>query len=276
MYLITLETRIAASKKTCFNLSRDINMHLHAASHTGEKVIAGKSSGLCELGDEITWQAYHFGWPFKMKVKITRMEEFIFFQDEMVSGPFKYMRHEHRFEESDEGTIMSDFFHYDVPFGVLGKIVNAIILERHLTQFLKKRNEIIQTFAEYDVAQEIFRTPSPEPIQIRLGETYVSSIRNAYPFDPIEFDNYGITVKEVQYHYVDMSSIQFYLHQVIPNRGGTFRLDYSKYSEVRFKYQDQKFQFKFQLLSELEYLEFRKLLRNLKLSKIRFFSQPYR
>lgn len=151
MYLITLETSIAASKKTCFDLSRDIDLHLLSARDTNEKVIAGRNTGLCELNDEVTWQAIHFGFPFKMKVRITRMELYDFFQDEMVSGPFKSMRHEHHFREAGQDTIMTDFFYYEVPFGFLGKLFNTVILKWHLTRFLKKRNDVIRHQAEYNV-----------------------------------------------------------------------------------------------------------------------------
>ncbi len=56
---IFLETQINAPVEVCFRASLDVGLHLGSAASTGERVVAGRTSGVCELGDEITWEARH-------------------------------------------------------------------------------------------------------------------------------------------------------------------------------------------------------------------------
>ena len=61
MPLIVLETIIHADKRTCFDLSRNIDFHKYSLKHSNEKAIAGKTSGLIGLGESVTREAAHFG-----------------------------------------------------------------------------------------------------------------------------------------------------------------------------------------------------------------------
>lgn len=49
-------------------------------------------------------------------------------------GPFQRWRHEHRFEESGSTSRLTDRIEYALPFGVLGKIADAVIM-----RFVQKR-----------------------------------------------------------------------------------------------------------------------------------------
>ena len=49
MNFIKLVTEINADKRTVFDLSRNINLHQESMKASGEKAIAGKTSGLMEL-----------------------------------------------------------------------------------------------------------------------------------------------------------------------------------------------------------------------------------
>lgn len=148
MTTIELETIIRAPVAACFDASRDVGLHLGAAAHTGERVVAGRSSGLCELGDEITWEARHFGINQQLSVKITDLEYPRFFADRMTKGAFKSMRHEHYYETIPEGTLMRDRFMYETPFSVFGRIFDAILLKRHMTNFLLVRNQFLKEYCE--------------------------------------------------------------------------------------------------------------------------------
>lgn len=148
MTLIQIETMMKAKIQVCFDLSRDVEMHIHSASQTKERAIAGRTSGLCELGDKITWEARHFGVRQQLSVEITKMEPPFFFEDQMTKGAFKSMRHEHHFKENGGITIMTDKFEYEVPFGWLGRLFDKLILEAYMTRFLKTRNQTIKEVAE--------------------------------------------------------------------------------------------------------------------------------
>ena len=60
MPLIRLETLIRAPIERCFDLARDIGLHVRSTAATREVAIAGVTKGLISLGEEVTWEATHF------------------------------------------------------------------------------------------------------------------------------------------------------------------------------------------------------------------------
>lgn len=71
-----------------------------------------------------------------------------FFEDQMVSGAFKSMRHEHHFKQVGEATVMVDVFMYEVPFGALGRLFGKVVLRKYMTKFLEKRNQVVREVSE--------------------------------------------------------------------------------------------------------------------------------
>jgi ligand-binding SRPBCC domain-containing protein len=145
---IELKTEINADIQIVFDLSRSIDLHKISTEYTNETAIAGKTSGLIELGESVTWRAKHFGVYQKLTSKITEYKSPYYFVDEMVGGAFKSFKHEHHFEISNGKTIMTDYFHYVSPFGILGKLVDQLFLKKYMTELLDKRNQKIKEFAE--------------------------------------------------------------------------------------------------------------------------------
>lgn len=137
-----------AKPEVVFDLSRDIDLHQISTEHTNEKVVAGRMSGLIELGESVTWRAKHFGIYQKLTSSITGFDRPHSFTDEMVSGVFKSFSHVHQFEEVDRGTKMIDVFTYVSPLGILGKLADFLFLQRYMTKLLETRNLIIKKYAE--------------------------------------------------------------------------------------------------------------------------------
>lgn len=148
MPIIILETSINAPIERCFDLSRSIDLHMLSTVKTNETAIAGRTTGLIELGETVTWKAKHFGIVQTLTTEITAFEYPIFFVDEQVKGAFKSFRHEHKFYERNTGTLMTDKFEFESPLGFLGNIVNRLILTKYMTKFLQERNEVIKSYAE--------------------------------------------------------------------------------------------------------------------------------
>ena len=67
----------------------------------------GLRPGLIELGEEVTWFAWHFGVPIRMTSRITEMTAPAFFVDEQVRGPFREFRHETRFHADGDETVFA-------------------------------------------------------------------------------------------------------------------------------------------------------------------------
>ena len=147
---IILLTSIKAPIQIVFECARSVDIHQLSTARTNEKAIAGKTSGLCELGDEVTWRAKHFGIYQTLSSQITKLKAPFYFQDCMVKGAFSFIKHDHFFEENDGVTEMKDVFVYGVPYGIFGKLFNQIILKKYLTAFLMDRNKVIKEVAEKD------------------------------------------------------------------------------------------------------------------------------
>ena len=148
MATIQLTTTIKAPIERCFNLSRSIDLHMESTGKTGERAIAGRTSGLIEHNETVTWRAKHLGVWQQLTSKITEYEYPVYFVDEMVSGAFKSFRHEHHFMADKDATIMKDMFVFESPFGLLGKWFNQLFLKKYLTGFLAGRNLVIKEYAE--------------------------------------------------------------------------------------------------------------------------------
>ena len=150
MSLIIIETKIKAPIERVFDLSRSIDLHIQSTEGTNEKVINGKTSGLINKGETVTWRAKHLGVYQNMTVHVTELDQPVLFVDEMIEGTFKSMKHVHRFHSQGGLTIMIDEFEFHSPFGIIGRFVNMIFLKRYMTRFLMKRNEELKVIAEGD------------------------------------------------------------------------------------------------------------------------------
>jgi ligand-binding SRPBCC domain-containing protein len=103
-----------------FDLARSIDAHQDSTEGTAERAIAGVTSGLIGINDEVTWEARHFGVRQRLRVRITAFDRPKHFQDVMIAGAFKSMVHDHDFAEHPEGTLMCDRFEFRSPLGILG------------------------------------------------------------------------------------------------------------------------------------------------------------
>jgi len=148
MTIIELTTKIKAPIESIFDLSRDINFHTESASQTKEVAVAGRINGLIKQGETVTWRGKHFGCYLTHTSKIIKMQSPTSFTDIMVEGHFTYFCHDHIFEENYGVTTMKDILKYKTPYGIFGRIFNALFLKSHLIRFLETRNRAIKSKAE--------------------------------------------------------------------------------------------------------------------------------
>ena len=161
MPLIHLTTFVEAPINRVFDLARSITLHAKSMESTGEKAIDGVTSGLINLDETVTWQARHLFKERILKSKISAMTFPTFFEDEMLEGDFKSIRHEHHFKPIANGTIMIDLFHFETPCGKLGALVNTIFLTRYLRKLLIGRNQMIKQYAETNEWKSILEPVIP-------------------------------------------------------------------------------------------------------------------
>jgi ligand-binding SRPBCC domain-containing protein len=150
MPVIHIETLIEAPPERVFDLARSIDAHQDTTSSTGERAIEGVTSGLLGPDQEVTWRARHFGVTQCLRVKMVQFRRPRHFQDVMVKGAFRYMRHDHSFEPRGAGTLMLDRFDFSAPLGLLGRLAEWLFLTRYMRRFLIERNAILKRVAESD------------------------------------------------------------------------------------------------------------------------------
>lgn len=141
---IELTTEFDSAMREVFDANRNIDLHQLSAVGSNEKAIAGKTTGLIEKGEWVTWRAKHFGFYQKLTVSISRMEPPFYFRDEMKKGIFKRFTHDHYFETIEAKTVMYVVFDYTAPLGVLGKLADILFLKSYMKRFLETRNKVIK------------------------------------------------------------------------------------------------------------------------------------
>lgn len=97
-------------------------------------------------------------WTSEIKNVVPRQ----YFVDEQKFGPFAMWYHQHFFREKDDGlpagkagTEMIDDVSYALPFGLLGRLVNSLLVEKQVRDIFKFRAEAVE---------KIFRKTTIQPV----------------------------------------------------------------------------------------------------------------
>ena len=142
----------------CFDLSRSIEVHLLGTEQTGEQAVGGVTSGLIGMGEFVRWKARHLGVTQPLASRITAYDRPAYFQDTMIAGTFRSMRHDHFFRAlSVTKTEMRDRFVFSAPVPVLGLLAERLVLKRYMRELLVHRNEVLKRAAESDAWERLLR-----------------------------------------------------------------------------------------------------------------------
>lgn len=101
------------------------------------------------LGYEVVLKVRQFGiFTMRWKVRITEYVPPTLMSDEQVSGPFAYWKQTRRLREVDGGTELTDIVEYRPPFGVLGRIANALVIRRQVLEMFAYRQATTKRLLE--------------------------------------------------------------------------------------------------------------------------------
>lgn len=90
------------------------------------------------------------GIPVRWTTLITAYDPPHRFCDVAIRGPYSFWHHTHTFEETDEGTLMTDEVRYALPFGIAGRIVHRLWVKRQLDHIFDFRARVIRQMLEAD------------------------------------------------------------------------------------------------------------------------------
>jgi len=146
---IETDIYVNAPIELCFDMARDISLHSETVwAHTKERAVGGVVSGVIGLGQEVTFEARHFGIRQRLTARVIEFDRPYVFAEVMLKGAFKTLKHTHMFEVSGNGTLMKDVLVFTSPFGMIGKLFEAVVLERYMKAFLvyrqRKLKELIK------------------------------------------------------------------------------------------------------------------------------------
>lgn len=91
------------------------------------------------------------GIPLFWMTEITHVSDGSFFVDEQRVGPYRIWHHEHHFQETGGGVLMTDIVHYQLPMSILGEVAHLLFVRRQLADIFKFR---------FDKVNHLFRNPS--------------------------------------------------------------------------------------------------------------------
>ena len=160
---IRIVTAIDAPIGVCFDLARAIDFHTETLTDTGERAVAGRTSGLIGLGESVTWEARHLGVRQRLTAEVTAFEPPFYFRDEMTAGAFRSFAHDHRFDVRDGRTVMTDEVEFRSPLGPVGWVVDYLFLTGYLRRLLEGRCQAIKREAEAVARRHAEPGAAPDP-----------------------------------------------------------------------------------------------------------------
>jgi len=70
--------------------------------------------------------------------------------DEQRVGPYRIWHHQHHIQKIDEGVLMTDIVDYLPPFGLIGRMVNALVIEKQLAGIFNFRTQkLVEVFGRF-------------------------------------------------------------------------------------------------------------------------------
>ncbi len=151
---ITLITAIAAPIDDCFQLSLSVDAHTASMGRSAGRAVGGVTHGTMAADDTVTWQARHFGLPFRMTSHSSAYSRPTRFVDEQVKGPFDRWWHEHIFEPLGlSATRMVDRVDFRSPMGLVGRAVDGLVLTGYMQRLLEQRNDWLKSTLERPAGQ---------------------------------------------------------------------------------------------------------------------------
>lgn len=90
-----------------------------------------------------------FGIKMDWMTEITHVKDMEYFVDEQRFGPYALWHHQHHFKEIEGGVLMSDILNYAIPFGIIGRFSNAVLVSKQVRKIFDYReNAIFELFGK--------------------------------------------------------------------------------------------------------------------------------
>jgi len=132
-------------------LSSPKNLKVITPDHMGFTILSGGDRPMFP-GQIIQYKVNPFpGFSTKWVTEITHVKDGEYFVDEQRFGPYALWHHKHFLKPIEGGVEMEDIIDYKIPFGILGQLVQPVVVKKQLQQIFKYREEkLIALFGEME------------------------------------------------------------------------------------------------------------------------------
>jgi len=97
-----------------------------------------------EQNTQIDYNLRIRGLPMRWRSLISQWDPPHRFVDEQLRGPYRRWHHEHTFESTDDGTLIRDVVHYDLPLRwLIGWLVHPVFVRRDLQKIFSYRQKVL-------------------------------------------------------------------------------------------------------------------------------------
>jgi len=143
-YTLFFEQQVARPRPEVFDFfSRAENLEVLTPPWLNFKILDVKPQPV-QQGTLINYSLRVHGVPLRWTSEIVEWEPPHHFVDLQLRGPYKLWRHEHRFEERDGGTLISDTINLALPLGLLGQLAYKIKAKSDIEEIFTFRKEKIR------------------------------------------------------------------------------------------------------------------------------------
>jgi ligand-binding SRPBCC domain-containing protein len=85
-----------------------------------------------------------FGIKLNWMTEITHVKDHQYFVDEQRFGPYALWHHQHHFKEIAGGVEMTDLLHYAIPYGIIGRLSNTVLVGKQVKKIFDYRIKAVE------------------------------------------------------------------------------------------------------------------------------------
>lgn len=85
-----------------------------------------------------------FGIPVYWQTEICKIDKPFLFTDRQLKGPYKIWEHTHTFIKKENGLLMRDEVKYQLPFGIIGRLMHSLIVRKKIEKIFTYRKDILK------------------------------------------------------------------------------------------------------------------------------------